>query len=69
MCFCVSADPNYLRVKSHNLEIFLQQLLFDVPSYAELLQVSVLFYTCNCWQVHGRLRTCASVLGPLSLAS
>ena len=30
-------DPNYLRLKSHYLERFLQQLLFEVPSYHELL--------------------------------
>ncbi|KAG5188525.1 hypothetical protein JKP88DRAFT_262250 [Tribonema minus] len=31
-------EPSYLRMKSYNLEHFLQQLLFEVSSYTELLQ-------------------------------
>jgi hypothetical protein len=32
-----ATDPEYLRLKSFYLERFLQQLLFEVPSFHELL--------------------------------
>jgi hypothetical protein len=37
MLLLCTTDPEYLRLKSFYLERFLQQLLFEVPSFHELL--------------------------------